>query len=110
MGLADAMMRNYAAMAKFALPAGFTVGLVYSLAFGTSPLSDAKQAAFGTYPFTRSGSLWPLHGAYVGVWPASAVCASKLSLNSRALCQVSIFDKISRRFYNLDKNVYIIMY
>lgn len=47
MGLAGAIVRNYSSMAKVALPAGFSIGLFYSLALGSSPLSDAKQAALG---------------------------------------------------------------
>lgn len=44
-GLAGAIVRNYSAMAKVALPAGFSVGLFYSLAHGT----DAKQAVLGAF-------------------------------------------------------------
>lgn len=49
MGLAGAIVRNYSTMAKVALPVGFSYGLFYSLAHGTSPLADAKQTALGAF-------------------------------------------------------------
>ena len=49
MGLAGAIVRNYSTMAKVVLPAGFSYGLFYSIAHGTSPLADAKVAAVGAF-------------------------------------------------------------